>query len=201
VSGRHNCWCLCLAASLLTSWWKVPGGASNPCSTLSPSATLRLLFRADVTSTIRALLKELCGNFLWCCLVEVSPARTTRLAWHLQPRSRLGTLKDHWTTCWCQDQGTESTYRLNDTSGNRWLKGPGQDYASSNYEQRNLWELLSSSRRRPPLSQDLELLLTWNTGSSGDDTGATMCPVDLAASSWPFTAGDHVWLERFKRQP
>jgi len=35
VSGRRNCWCLCLAALLLTSWWKVPGGASNPCSTLS----------------------------------------------------------------------------------------------------------------------------------------------------------------------
>jgi len=118
---------------------------------VSPSATLRLLFRADVTSTIRALLKELCGNFLWCCLVEVSPARTTRLAWNLQPRSRLGTLKDHWTTCWCQDQGTESTYRLNDTSGNRWLKGPGQDYASSNYEQRNLWELLSSSVPKSPV--------------------------------------------------
>jgi len=35
----------------------------------------------------------------------------------------------------------------------------------SNYEQRNLWELLSSSKRRPSLSQDLELLPPWHTGS------------------------------------
>jgi len=121
VSDRHNCWCLCLAALLLTSWWKVLGGASNPCSTLSLSARPRILFRADVTSYGTLLLdnKGSIKGVVWQ-LPLVLPCRgvsckdDSRLAWNLHPRSRLGTSKDHWTTCSCQEQGTESTYRLND---------------------------------------------------------------------------------------